>query len=759
MHDPGLLRTADSDLWNDRLYLQIDHLGKIIRSGWMNPDLTQYSQPLRAFYLRDNRSGEIWTVPQALIRRAPDAFEFSAGKSDIVWVVEVLGIRCTVRVVVPVKDAVELWTVTVENRGTEQRSLSLFSYFPVGKLSWFRQDAQFDPGLRGIVFNHFPYYVDYRDYKRLSEGCNAVFLSTDTVPDAWMTSVEDFLGRGTSSDPESLRGGALPGPDRWADADTDSAGILQFDLGLEAGVGKTYEFAFGPCQTAEEARELTARYLGGSRIESALREAEAQYDDHPPALEIRTPDAGFDAYINHWLPRRVLMLARGMRFMSAPQGRNLLQDAMGAALVEPASARRWFLRFYAFQKQDGWLPHGMPLEPGATQIRINTIPHKDINSWGPSAIVYYLNETGDLSILDEEVPFSDAPGCRASLFEHVCRGLDWLLNDRTPRGLSRIGQGDWNDPLNMAGHGEKGESIWLSEALSLALDTWAPVCEERGDCQRAAHYSTEAEALRECINSLAWDGEWYLRGFTDAGRPFGTHTDAEGRIFLNAQSWAILCGAAGPGRIDACVASVEKYLETPSGPMMLAPAFTVMREDIGKLSQKAPGRLENGSVYCHAATFYACALIKARRGDAAFRVLHKLLTGSPGNPLQRSGQLPLYIPNSYHGAACGRKAGLTSRSPNTGTAAWYYRAVLDGLVGMRAEGDTLVIDPQLPDDWKEIHATRRWRGALFEAHMERRPGITEPVVHWNGRECPGRKIPLQPPGSRHQLHVLLPVQG
>lgn len=430
---------------------------------------------------------------------------------------------------------------------------------------------------------------------------------------------------------------------------------------------------------------------------------------------------------------------------------------MGAALIDPQSSRKWFLKFYAFQKQDGWLPHGMPLEPGATQIRINTIPHKDINSWGPAAIVYYLDETGDRSLLDEPISFSDSPDTNASLFEHVCRGLDWLLADRTERGLSRIGQGDWNDPLNMAGHGERGESVWLSEALAAALAAWAPVCRDRGESERAERYADEADALRQAINRLAWDGEWYVRGFTDAGKPFGSHADKEGRIFLNAQSWAIICGAASAERTDACVASVEKHLDTPSGPMMLAPAFTIMREDIGKLSQKAPGHLENGSVYCHAATFYAYALFLARRGESAFRVLRKLLTGSGTNPIQRSGQLPLYIPNSYFGTPCGEKAGYTSRSANTGTAAWYYRIVVDCLVGLRAEGDFLLIDPQLPTAWREIRATRRWRGATFEILIRKQSGVRSLHVEMDGRHYPEAKIPQQPRGSCHTLAVTIPA--
>ncbi len=398
----------------------------------------------------------------------------------------------------------------------------------------------------------------------------------------------------------------------------------------------------------------------------------------------------------------------------------------------------------------------MPLSVGASQIRINTIPHKDINSWGPSALSYYIFESGDELILDENIPFADTLGETATLHEHVCRGLEWLLADRTDRGLSRIGQGDWNDPLNMAGKDEKGESVWLSEALSLALDTWAPFCETRGETGRALKFRGEAAALRAKINELAWDGRWYIRGFTDAGIPFGTSSESEGRIFLNAQSWAIICGAADAERTESCIRSVEELLGTPYGPMTLAPAYTRMREDIGKLTQKAPGRLENGSVYCHAATFYAYALYKARRPDHAYRILRNMLAGSPQHSVERAGQPPLYIPNAYLGTACGYNAGKSTHSPNTGTAPWYYRTVVDCMFGLRAERNGLRVDPQLPGEWASTRALRRWRGAVFDVKFTQSPQADHLEVELNGKQLGDCLIPVQPPGSSHAVRVRVP---
>ena len=128
-------------------------------------------------------------------------------------------------------------------------------------------------------------------------------------------------------------------------------------------------------------------------------------------MRIETPDREFDHYINHWQSRRSLMLARTIRYNYAPQGRNVIQDAMGGAYVR-SSSRDWFLRIWGHQHTNGWLPHGMPFAEGVQQIEINSIPHKDINSWGPTSLAFYMYETGDFGILAEWGPVRGRPGSR-----------------------------------------------------------------------------------------------------------------------------------------------------------------------------------------------------------------------------------------------------------------------------------------------------------------------------------------------------------
>jgi cellobionic acid phosphorylase len=394
----------------------------------------------------------------------------------------------------------------------------------------------------------------------------------------------------------------------------------------------------------------------------------------------------------------------------------------------------------------------MPMVEGAEVMPITKIPHKDTNSWGPDALAFYMRETGDMKILEEIVPYADSDKT-ATLYEHVCCGLQWLLNDRTARGLSRIGQGDWNDPLNMVGPEQRGESIWLTQALAYALDTWADVAARTGDAATQRKYLAEADACREALREHAWDGRWFCRAYTDAGRKIG----GGDQLFLNAQSWALISGCADEAQCASMIDSVNAMLATSEGPMVVAPAFDGMVEDVGKLTLKTPGTGENGSVYCHAVTFWAYALFLRGHTEEAWSALRAILPRDEAAALTRVNQLPIYIPNFYRGTPCLGTAGRSSRSPNTGTAAWYYRTVLEGLFGIRAGWGVLTCEPQLPKEWGEASITRHWRGAEYRFEFKRVTTVEQPQIRdMDGNEV-GRSISRIEPGEVAAFQVKLPV--
>jgi cellobionic acid phosphorylase len=325
--------------------------------------------------------------------------------------------------------------------------------------------------------------------------------------------------------------------------------------------------------------------------------------------------------------------------------------------------------------------------------------------------------------------------------------------------LSYIAQGDWCDPMNMVGYKGRGVSGWLSVATAYALNLWADICHDRGENKLAEEFRTGASEINQAVNTYLWDGKWFGRGITDDGVGFGSSSDKEGRIFLNPQSWSILGGAASVEQRKLILDSVAEHLETPYGVMILAPSFTAMRDDIGRVTQKHPGSAENGSVYNHAAAFYIYSLYTIRESDRAFRLMRQMIPGPDPADYQQRGQMPVYLPNYYRGAYYQhpRTAGRSSQLFNTGTVSWVYRCLVEGLFGLKGDKQGMVVQPQLPNHWKEAKVVREFRGATFHVAIRREPGISKTMVVVDGQKLPTNRITNIQTGKTYEVEVRIPA--
>jgi cellobionic acid phosphorylase len=392
---------------------------------------------------------------------------------------------------------------------------------------------------------------------------------------------------------------------------------------------------------------------------------------------------------------------------------------------------------------------------GAELKYINQIPHTDHCVWLPVCLKTYLDETNDYALLQEMVAGHD--GKTLSVFDRISNAMRWLLSSRDERGLSFIAQGDWCDPMNMVGYKGKGVSGWLSVATAYALNLWADVCTRVSRADLQQEFSAGAQAVNAAVNKYLWDGEWFGRGITDDNVVFGISKDKEGRIFLNPQSWAILGGAANEEQRNKMIAAVEQQLETPYGVTMLAPAYTAMRDDVGRVTQKHPGSAENGSVYNHAAIFYIYSLFTIAEKDRAYKLLRQMIPGPDEADYLQRGQLPIYIPNYYRGAyhQYPRTAGRSSQLFNTGTVSWVYRCLVEGVFGLQGNGGGLCIAPQLPSGWPSAKALRKFRGAEFQVSIERAK-VMATEIRCDGELIAGNCIENIQVGKKYSVQVLIP---
>ena len=773
LFSPTFMPHSAGFLWNSKMMIQMGCRGYAIAQH-MQPEPSKYTyQPIvegkifmlpeqpffahspgRFFIIKDEETGEIFSAPHEPVRAKCDKFVFSVGLADLRWTVQHLGIEVQLELSIPVNEVVELWQLKVTNVSGRERKISVYPYIPFGFMSWMNQSAKYRGDLGGVIGSCVTPYQKLDDYFKNMELKDQTYFLHDRAPDSWEACRDIFEGEGGISNPDGVQQEELSKGDALYET---PAAILQYRLNMQAEQSEDYRFLLGPAKDDAEIIRMRDKYFADEKFSSSKREYAAYIAQGKGVINIETPDKDFDNFVNVWLPRQVFYHGDTNRLSTDPQTRNYIQDSMGMSYIKPEVTKKAFLWALAQQEESGAMPDGILLREDAELKYINQIPHTDHCVWLPVCLRAYLNETNDYAFLKEDV--KDWKGDKvATVFERISNAMHWLIKDRDERGLNFIAQGDWNDPMNMVGYKGKGVSGWLSVATAYGLKLWADVCDEIAEHALAQTFRASAKEINAAVNKHMWDGEWYGRGITDDGVTFGVSKDQEGKIFLNPNSWALMAGTPDTEKTQRIVKAIDAQLNTPYGVMMLAPAYTAMRDDVGRVTQKHPGAAENGSIYSHAAVFYAWGLYCVNDADRGFDVLRKMIAGPDEDDLKQRGQMPVYIPNYFRGAyyQFPRTAGRSSQLFNTGTVSWVYRSVVEGLFGLVGCAQGLKIQPNLPSSWQSASVTREFRGAIFNVQYQRSPNNKGLHVYLDGEKLVAPLITNFDSGKRYQVIVGLP---
>ncbi|MFD2166647.1 GH36-type glycosyl hydrolase domain-containing protein [Thalassotalea euphylliae] len=772
LYSPTLLPLASSYLYNQHMLAQVNCRG-YVNAQFMQPEPSKYSRsptmeatsfiqpeqnffahsPGRFFYFKNRHTGELFSVPYEPCRVPLKSFEFACEKDEITWFITHEHLAIELRVSLAEETAAEIWSISITNNGDSDVSYDMYPYFSIGYLSWMYQETFFDETLNAIVSKTITPYQKLEDHYKNKSLKDCTYLLADRAPNSWQCRQLNFEGDGGLHNPSATSNGLLTNNDARYEP---GCGVLQYSLALEPGQQETFRFAFGPAQNKREIADIKNTLFDDS-MKGKLDTNSDPRQQFPLTV---TSDIVHKDYLNHWLPNQMKYHGDLQRLSTDPQFRNYLQDAMGSTYLTPDKSRQAFITALSQQSLSGQLPEGVLLNDSASLKYINQVPHADASIWVPICLLAYLNETNDFQLLVEPISFSDSEES-APLHVHVERALSYLLEKRDYRGLCFIEQGDWCDPMNMVGHQGKGVSSWLSMALSYALQAWLEILEHYGSQNQLAEKQTQdwdrfSQEINSAINTHCWHQDWYGRGITDNDDLFGTMDDKEGQIFLNPQSWAILCGAASTAKQYSMLNAVEQRLNTPYGVMMLAPSYTEFRDDIGRITQKYPGVSENGSVYNHAAAFYAYSLYQIGQHDSAFNVLTKMLPTEKDVLLR--GQLPNFIPNYYRGAyyQFPEHAGRSSQLINTGTISWFYRCIIEELCGLKGQRDYLIVEPKLPDSLQQLCGTRIFRGAILHFKIEKAQQL-DVTVSLDGVKLKSNRVKDLQLGKNYQLDIRVPV--
>jgi cellobiose phosphorylase len=773
----------------------------------------------RYLYLRDDATGDYWSPSWQPTRTPLDDYECRHGMSYTVIRSARSGIAAKTVYFIPRGESVEVWRLTVTNDRETTAGISVFS--SVEFALWDAQDdatnfqRNYSTGeveVAGGVIYHKTEYRERRDHFAYF-ACSEPLAGFDTQR-------EEFLGpyRGFR-EPAGVERGELRNSiaHGWA-----PHGAHHVRLTLAPGETREVIFLLGYFENPREAkfeapgvidksrvRPVIDRWLDPQTVRDAFTDLKSYWSDLLGVLTVTTPDADTNRMVSIWNAYQCMVtfnmsrsvssyetgISRGMGF------RDSCQDLLGSVQLAPERARGRILDLAATQFASGGAYHQyQPLtKTGNDAIGSG---FNDDPLWLVLGVAAYLKETGDTSILAEPVPFSD--GEPAPLYDHLERSVRYTLARLGPHGLPLIGRADWNDCLNLNCFSETpgesfqttenqpggvAESVFIAALFTLAARELAGIAALAGRTADAEAYRADAEKMATVTTEHGWDGEWFLRAYDHYGNPVGTAASPEGQIFLEPQGMCLMAGigledesqpdgdaaAGGSGpsgsgvspkgtvspRANTVLESVRERLATEHGIMLLQPAFTTYRVELGEISSYPPGYKENASVFCHTNPWIMIAAAMTGDGDAAFDY-YKRINPSAREPLAELHRCEPYV---YAQMIAGRDAATHGEAKNswlTGTAAWNYVAITQWILGIRPELGGLRVDPVLPAAWPGFSATRRFRGATYEVAVRRAvtldSGLAEGAgVRVNGRQVVGTLVPLAPAGETVQVEVVLPA--
>ncbi len=744
--------------------------------------------PGRYLYICDGP--DVWNPGYRPVRQELDFYQCRHGLGYTVITGRKNDLEAEIEYFVPPDTDAEIWAVRLTHRGGQPKTIDLFSYLEFCLWNAQEDAANFQRNwnigeveVEGSVIYHKTEYRERRNHYAFF-SCSEPLVGFDTSRDAFLGNMNEYSG----PDAVRARKAANSMASGWS-----PIGSHQVRLTLEPGQTKALHFVLGYMENPDDQKFSSPGRLNKERsavLLDSLRTA-AQVDEKRQALRrfwdetlsVMQADPGdpvFRRMFNLWNPYQCMVtfnVSRSASSFESGIGRGLgfrdsNQDLLGVVHIAPRRSRRRILDLACTQNADGSCYHQyQPLtQQGNHELGTG---FSDDPLWLIVSTAAYIRETGDDSILDAPAGFADEQeAADVTLLDHLHQSARRVWADRGPHGLPLIGHADWNDCLNLncfshtpgesfqlAGdiRGGKAESVMVAQLFIYSVRELAELLRRRGDRAAAESYERQIETMKQTVMAHGWDGKWFLRAYDHFSRPVGSASCDEGKIYIETQGWGVMAGLGlEDGRALRALDSAWEHLADPNGMVLVQPAYTTYRDNLGEISSYPPGYKENASVFCHNNAWMVIAETILGRGDRAWDLFRRMCPAAKEQQLDRYRSEPYCFAQTISG----QDAPLPGEAKNswlTGTAAWTLTAMSQYILGIRPTYDGLCIDPCIPPDWKDFRARRRFRGGLYEIEVTNPGAVSKGVrsITLDGKPVEGQVLPICPPGKTVHVNVIM----
>ena len=741
----------------------------------------------RYFYIYDG--GDFWSPGWSPVKNKLDSYECRHGLGYTQITGKKNGISTEVTFFVPQNYNGEVQKVVLKNEGSENKKITLFSFLEF--CLWNAYDdmtnfqRNFSTGeveIEGSVIYHKTEYKERRNHY--------AFYSVNEKITGFDTDRDSFIGLYNGFDaPQAVASGKSSNSvaDGWAPIASHS-----IEIELKPGEQKDLVFILGYVENKQEekweskgvinkkkALEMIDKFKTSADVDRAFTELKDYWTSLLNKYTIKSHDEKLDRMVNIWNQYQCMVtfnMSRSASYFESGIGRGMgfrdsNQDLLGFVHQIPERARERLLDLAATQLEDGGAYHQyQPLtKKGNNEIGGD---FNDDPLWLILATAAYIKETGDYSILDEQVPFDNDASKADSMFEHLRRSFYHVVNNLGPHGLPLIGRADWNDCLNLncfstvpdepfqtttSKDGKVAESVMIAGMFVFIGADYVKLCQYKGLNDEAKEAQMHIDKMKETIMKHGYDGEWFLRAYDDFGKKIGSKENEEGKIFIESQGFCVMAGIGKEdGSAQKALDSVKKYLDTPYGLVLQNPAFTKYYIEYGEISTYPAGYKENAGIFCHNNAWIICAEAELGRGDLAFEYYSKIAPAYTEH-ISEIHKLEPYVYAQMIAGKDAKRHGEAKNSWLTGTAAWNFVAISQWILGIIPEYDGLKVDPCIPKAWDGYTVTRWYRGANYIINVKNPDHVSKGVkkVVVDGKEISGNILPVFNDGKDHNVEVIM----